>query len=58
MNSMSPSDARMLEKPVKELKKVLDGTNPAKIKTACDQLDEMLKYADKRDGAYDSTYTK
>jgi len=58
MSSMSPSDARMLEKPVKELKKVLDGTNPAKIKTACDQLDEMLKYADKRDGAYDSTYTK
>ena len=58
MNSMSPSDARMLEKPVKELKKVLDGTHPAKIKTACDQLDEMLKYADKRDGAYDSTYTK
>ena len=58
MSGMSPSDAKMLEKPVKELKKVLDGTNPAKIKTACDQLDEMLKYADKRDGAYDSTYTK
>ena len=58
MGSMSPADAKQLEKPVKELKKVLDGTNPAKIKTACDQLDEMLKYADKRDGAYDSTFTK
>ena len=58
MEKMSRSDAAQLEKPLKELKKCVDGTNPAKIKDACDRLEEMLGYADKRDGAYDSTFTK
>ena len=58
MEKMSRSDAAQLEKPLKELKKCVDGTNPARIKDACDRLEEMLGYADKRDGAYDSTFTK
>ncbi len=58
MEKMSRSDAAQLEKPLKELKKCVGGVNPAKIKDACDRLEEMLGYADKRDGAYDSTFTK
>ena len=58
MKKLSKSDADKLEKPLKDLKKHLDGTDPARIKTACDQLQELLGYADKGDGTYDSNFTK
>ena len=58
IGGMSRSDARLLEKPLKELKKQLDGKDPARLKDACDRMEEMLSYADKKDGAYDSTFTK
>ena len=58
MQGMSKPDAKLIEKPVKDVRKHLDGNDPAKLKAACDALDEMLKYADKRDGAWDTGYTK
>ena len=51
-------DAGRIEKPLKEVKKLKDGKNPAKLKDACDRLEEMLNYADKADGAYDTKFTK
>ena len=58
MSNMAASDAKIIEKPVKELKKQLDSKDPARIKEDCDRLEEMLKYADKHDGTYGTTYTK
>ena len=58
ISGMAASDAKLIEKPLKELKKHLDGKDPARIKNACDSLEEMLKYADKRDGTYGTTYSK
>ena len=58
MRNMSKKDADMLEKPLHALKKCKDGTNPAKIKEACDKLEEILGYADKADGTYDTSFTK
>lgn len=58
MRNMSRKDADMLEKPLHALKKCKDGTNPAKIKEACDRLEEILGYADKADGTYDTSFTK
>jgi len=58
MDRMAPTDACLLEKPLKELKKQLEGGISAKVKAACDALDEMLKYADKGDGAWDTKYTR
>ena len=55
---LSREDAGRIEKPLKEVKKLKDGKNPAKLKDACDRLEEMLNYADKADGAYDTKFTK
>lgn len=58
MKKLSKSDADRLEKPVKDLKKHLDGTDPARIKTECDRLEELLSYVDKGDGTQDASFTK
>ena len=58
MESMSKKDAAMLENPLHALKKCVDGTNPARIKDACDKLEEILRYADKADGTSNSSFTK
>jgi molecular chaperone DnaK len=58
MDKLSRGDAAKIEKPLKELKKHLDGTDPARIKAACDKLEELLAYADKGDGAHDANFTK
>lgn len=58
MKKLSKSDASKLEKPAKDLKKHLDGTDPARIKTECDKLEELLGYVDKGDGTYDASFTK
>ncbi|MDD6933382.1 MAG: molecular chaperone DnaK [Eubacteriales bacterium] len=55
---LSREDAGRIEKPLKEVKKLKDGKSPAKLKDACDRLEEMLNYADKADGAYDTKFTK
>jgi molecular chaperone DnaK len=58
MKKLSKADAAKLEKPARDLKKHLDGTDPARIKDECDKLEELLSYVDKGDGTYDSSFTK
>ena len=58
MSRLAADDAGRIEKPLKELKKCVDGKDPEKIKRCCDQLEDLLGYADKSDGAYDTKFTK
>ena len=58
MDSLSKADSAMLEKPLKALEKCLDGNDLAKIKKACDELEEILSYADRSDGTVSSGFTK
>ena len=58
MKKLSKADAAKLEKPVKDIKKHLDGTDPARIKSECDKLEELLSYVDKGDGTQDASFTK
>ncbi|MGI6238646.1 MAG: molecular chaperone DnaK [Christensenellales bacterium] len=58
MKKLSKPDAAKIEKPLKELKRQMKNMESARVKEACDKLEEILGYVDVADGTHDASFSR